>query len=139
MSAVSYKISDSQWFGVVYCGRYNKDITIKLHNTDVIKLNLSTGQVKLNTGGHYTMQTSNCFNRFFELVDCNRYSTKLTKGKIILYDKRAVKTTVLDREVTIGIPVKSVIKALASIGASHSLIQYLSTKEEVREAQEVQF
>jgi hypothetical protein len=138
MSATSYTLAEGN-HGVVKVGRYHKELIVMLHATDVIKLDLSTGRAKLNTGGNATMQTSNCFNRFFELIDCNRYSTKLTKGKIILYDKRAAKTTVLDREVTVGIPVKGVIKALCSIGASHSLIQYLGTKEERTLVAEVPF
>lgn len=94
-------------------------IGVSAYGIPIIELNCAIGKLKLRLVNHEKQQSARAIRRFFETVDATRYEVSISQVSIVLRDKikRTAQTITAENWLTVGLPVKSVLKAMST--ASH--------------------
>lgn len=122
MSARSYLLKQRK-FGNVKVFLTGRNIVVKLHGYNVISLDLILGKLSINHHGHATQSTAACINRFFRLVEINRFSVSRSVGRLIFHDSKLNTSKEILSGLAVSAPVKSVLICLRSMDLLGSLAE----------------
>lgn len=105
--------------GPIRVGSRGHKISVNAYGQTIVELNCAIGKLKLRTVNGERQQSARAIRRFLELVDATRYEVCISSSSVVLRDKikRTVQPINHEAWLTVGLPVKCVMKAIST--ASH--------------------